>query len=326
MRNLACFALTIGGTAAWLAGCSGSQPPIGTLGTMPQTTASAVHVERDGSWMLPQATSKDLLYVTNYSTALVFTYPEGSLVGTLKGFRSAVGACVDSKGDVYIVNFNPLVVYEYAHGSTKRIATYVDKKAGSVGCAINPVNGDLAVTGVSSFVDMFKAGSQKPTSIKDKQMWYGSFDTYDNEGNLYFLGLRNAKGLPRLSELPSGSVKFVTLEPDAPVYDEGGIQWDDGYLTAASWIPFKGDRRKVAIYQFQITGRTAHKVSDIPLNKPAYIVLQYFIDGNILVVPNLEAKGSNVLLYRYPVGGQPTSTLTKHITDARGVVVSRATR
>ncbi|MGA9275093.1 MAG: hypothetical protein WBV67_16560, partial [Candidatus Cybelea sp.] len=70
---------------------------------------------RTTSWMLPEAVSEDLLYVTNYSTVMVFTYPAGKHVGTLKGFYSNVGECVDANGDVFVTNFKPVAVYEYAH-------------------------------------------------------------------------------------------------------------------------------------------------------------------------------------------------------------------
>ncbi|HEY2476798.1 MAG TPA: hypothetical protein VGI19_18600 [Candidatus Cybelea sp.] len=269
--------------------------------------------------MMPEATNEDLLYVSNYDVVLVFSYPQGKLVGTLKGFYSAVGECVDKQGDVFVVNFKPLAVYEYSHGGTKRIATYLDKKAGSNGCAINPLNGDLAVSGVSSYVDVFKSPNQRPTSYKDKNMFYGAFITYDDKGNLFFQGLMNPSGATRLSELASGSSTFVGISLDAPTYSEGGLLWNDGYLTAGS-----NDHKTVSIYQFQVTGTVAHKVSATPLGKAAHIVLQYFIDGQTLIVPNLYGSGSNVLLYDYPAGGTPTSIITKRITAARGLVVSRA--
>jgi hypothetical protein len=37
--------------AALLAGCGGSQPPIGAPGAMPQTSALTMHAERGKSWM-----------------------------------------------------------------------------------------------------------------------------------------------------------------------------------------------------------------------------------------------------------------------------------
>jgi hypothetical protein len=305
--------------AAVLAGCGGSQPPIGASGAIPQTSASTVHVERDGSWMLPQAKSDDLLYVTNYSSVSVFTYPQGKLVGTLKSFFDSVGGCVDAEGNVFVTNDKPQGVYEYAHGGTKRIAFYRTTVAGAVGCAISPTNGDLAISGFSSYVEIYKGAQGKPVTLHDSHMFSNQFDTYDDNGDLFVLGLRNPKGHQQLSELPSGSTHFESIKADANIYDEGGIQWSDGYLTAVS------NTRKTGMYQFQVTGTKAHEVSATTLGPPAYIVLQYFIDGSTVIVPNLERSGkSNVLYYNYPSGGQPTLTLTQGIGAARGVVVSHA--
>jgi hypothetical protein len=44
------IALCNGVAVALLAGCGGSQPPIGVPGAMPQTSASARHAERGMSW------------------------------------------------------------------------------------------------------------------------------------------------------------------------------------------------------------------------------------------------------------------------------------
>jgi hypothetical protein len=93
--------LTLCAALAVFAACGGSQPPVGAPGAMPETSAIAAHVERDGSWMLPEAKSEDLLYVSEYSDVLIFTYPGGKQVGDLKGFTSAAGECVDSKGNVF---------------------------------------------------------------------------------------------------------------------------------------------------------------------------------------------------------------------------------
>jgi hypothetical protein len=56
-------ALSISATAV-LAACGGSRPPIGAPGAMPQTPASVAQADRGRSWMLPEASSKDLLYVS----------------------------------------------------------------------------------------------------------------------------------------------------------------------------------------------------------------------------------------------------------------------
>ena len=61
------YALTSCVAAAMLTGCGGSQPPIGAPGAMPQTSAIATHADRGKSWMLPEAKSQDLLYVSRNS-------------------------------------------------------------------------------------------------------------------------------------------------------------------------------------------------------------------------------------------------------------------
>src|SRR5580698_1788877 len=240
-RERSRFALTVCVASAFLADCGGSQPPIGAPGAMPQTSAIATHAERGKSWMLPGTKSEDLLYVTNYSEVLVFRYPQGKLVGTLKGFVSAVGECVDSKGNVFITNYNPVTVYEYAHGGSKPIAQFPTKKAGTQGCAINPVNGDLAITGQTSYVELYKGAdpNSKPAVVQDKGMFYGQYCTYDDKGNLFFDGI-NPKEKQRLSELPAGATKFTEIKVKAHFDEEASIQWDGKYVTALSYVPWKG--------------------------------------------------------------------------------------
>jgi len=50
-----------------LAACGGSQTPIGAPGAMPQSRAIATHAQHGGSWMLPEAKGRDLLYVRGKS-------------------------------------------------------------------------------------------------------------------------------------------------------------------------------------------------------------------------------------------------------------------
>jgi len=61
---------------------------------MPQIAAlqsqSALR-DRSGSWMLPEAKSEDLLYISDVTGVHVFSYPKGTLVGDLTGFASPQG-------------------------------------------------------------------------------------------------------------------------------------------------------------------------------------------------------------------------------------------
>lgn len=274
-----------------------------------------------GSWMLPEATSESLLYVTNYSNVLVYSYPQGKLVGELKHFYSAAGECVDANGDVFVTNFKPVTVYEYAHGGTKPIAKFPTKKAGTLGCAINPVNGDLAISGLTSYVEIFKGAKGKPMILRDSGMQFGEFCTYDTSGDLFFDGLATGDKKQRLSELVSGSRSFTSLKLNVHIDPEASIQWANGYLAALSYVPFHGG--KPEIFQFTIAGSQANRAGETPLGMPANEIVQYFINGTTVIVPNQLGTGkSDVLLYTYPAGGDPFLALTKRVTIARGAVVS----
>jgi hypothetical protein len=43
-----------------------------------------------------------------------YSYPQGKLEGTLRNFYLANGMCVDSKGDVFVVDTGYGKVFEYA--------------------------------------------------------------------------------------------------------------------------------------------------------------------------------------------------------------------
>jgi hypothetical protein len=313
--------ISIGAAAAFV-GCGGSQAPIGAPGAMPQSPAIASRAERRGSWMLPEALSEALLYVTNYSTVLVYSYPTGKLVGELKGFVSASGACVDSKGNVFITNFKPVTVYEYPHGGTKRIASFPTKKAGTFGCAINPINEDLAISGQTSYLEIYRGAKGTPVVLRDKNMFFGEFCTYDNAGNLFFSGTRREPFEHlQLSELRAGTKTFINIKPNVRYEPDTAILWNGKYLTALTFVPWTR-HGTATIVQYSTSGSRATKVGSTPLNAPERAIVQYFIKGSAVVVPNDATR--QVLFYDYPGGGDPYRTLTKKVTTPRGVVISIA--
>jgi hypothetical protein len=114
---------------ALLAGCGGSQPPIGAPGTMPQSHAIATHADRGTSWMLPEAKSDDLLYVAQAGDregVWVFSFPQGKLLGKLIGISDAFGLCSDGSGNVFVTEADAGEgeVLEYAHGGTSPLIPY----------------------------------------------------------------------------------------------------------------------------------------------------------------------------------------------------------
>src|SRR5580700_6686174 len=136
---------------AAFAGCGEPQTPIATASQ--QNAPIARESAHGRSWMLPEAKSEDLLYVSNVYTITVYSYPKGKLVGTLNNFEKPYGECVDAKGNVWITDSSFGKIYEYAHGGTKPIHTVKDPEYVPYGCAVDPTTGDLAVANYSDASD-----------------------------------------------------------------------------------------------------------------------------------------------------------------------------
>jgi hypothetical protein len=121
--------------AATLCACgqgAGSQvPPI-------SGSSQAFRQQGGHSWMA-SGKHRTLIYISDDGTNDVYAYtPKGKLVGTLTGFNSPAGECVDTAGDVFIVNSNTSQILEYAHGGTTPIATLSDPGYYPNGCAYDP--------------------------------------------------------------------------------------------------------------------------------------------------------------------------------------------
>jgi hypothetical protein len=73
--------------AALLAGCGGSQPPVGASGAISQNRVVATYGDSSGSWMLPDARSGQpiyaatgpLIYITNIIEDTVTVYRAGEV-------------------------------------------------------------------------------------------------------------------------------------------------------------------------------------------------------------------------------------------------------
>jgi hypothetical protein len=123
MRTYARYALSIGAAAVLLAGCGGSQPPLGAPGAMPQGSAIVAHADRGA---VPS-----YLYVADASTqqpAIIAFDTAGNKVAE-KRFKSGgpVDVVTDSRGHVYAIVFNKSYdssVFEYTHNLDRQLAEY----------------------------------------------------------------------------------------------------------------------------------------------------------------------------------------------------------
>jgi hypothetical protein len=293
MRSLSlCLRIS---AAALLAGCGGSQPPIGASGAMPQTSAIETHAERGESWMMPEARQDTLLYISTETAGVyVFDYPSRRVVGILTDASSPEGLCSDAAGNVFVTDSYGRQLLEYAHGGSSPIRT-LKGAASPIDCAVDRKTGNLAVASETSAVYMFPKGRRWPkyrVNDPSANFW---FCTYDLQGNLFASDDSVQYDESFISELPQGSSTFTNFELNEPIENLGGIQSHDGYLTV-------GDGGDNNIYQVRISHSIAKIVRTTPLVGAADTA-QFTFYGDKLISPDPASDFAGV--WNYPAGGKP---------------------
>lgn len=317
------YASSIVAAVASLAACGGL-PPIGAPGAMPQSRAIATLAERGGSWMLPEAKSDDLLYVSasgSSSQVLVLSFPKGNLVGSLAGFTVPMGECVDHSGDVFVTDAGSDTVTEYAHGGQSPIATLSDPDE-PYGCSVDATTGNLAVTNLRN-VAIYPDAQGSPTSYSDPNIGEYEFCAYDKNGNLYVDGTTTD-----VAVLPKGGDSFTDISFNGAIAGPGSMQWVNGGLVivdaGAPWrTPTPVDRVTVSGSKGVVVGTTYLKSRYGAV--AAYV--QYWIQGRNIVGPERAPGDEHRFLgfWPYPLGKMPSQTL-RHLNsgDLWGTVVSVA--
>jgi hypothetical protein len=321
--------------AALLAGCGGSQPPIGAPGAMPQTSALATHAAHGTSWMLPEANQGDLLYVSDAGTnaVYIFSYPGGRYVGMLDGLAGEPhGVCSDQAGNVFVteLNFGNNHVQEYTHGGTTPIAT-LDAPGEPEECSVDRTTGNLAVaiytygsgpTGVAVYV-----GAQgNPTTYTDPSFIEMTACSYDQHGNL-FVGGANQRGFA-LAELPAGGSTFTDIALKSKINGKflEPMQWHGRHLAIGSTDEFT---QQYVIYRVAVSGARARVVGSTKLLlKHGYFTgdTAFFIIGRrIVLTEDFNFSESRAGLWKYPDGGTKVNETRKFGSQySDGVTVSLA--
>jgi hypothetical protein len=320
------IALSVG-TAALLAGCAGSAVSSGA-----PATVSAAAKRGGASWMAPNASSQDLLYVTGACGGIcVFSYPGNALVGELADSNTPFGECVDKAGDVFVVNFGgeggSAGIVEYAHGGTSPLATLSDPGYNPQSCSVDPTTGNLAVTnesgenGTTGGVAIYANAQGEPTDYVDPKIFYMSFCAYDDKGNLFVDGQYDHKGTFQFDELPKGSSNFKTIKLDQSPSFPLNLQWAGKYIALAD--------SQTVIYHVAVSGSKGSVVGSTVLNGPVSIIeVQFWIQGGTIVAPYGKGDSPHRIGYwQYPTGGR----VRKHIggpqfddSELFGTVVSLA--
>ena len=341
-------ALTSCVAAAMLAGCGGSQPPIGAPGAMPQPSALATHADRGKSWMKGASSSQDLLYVSSTNgNVYVYTYPQGKLTGTLTGLLGPIGECVDSAGDVFIVaaanaSYETSTIYEYAHGGTTPIATLSDQGAG-FGCAVDAGTGNLAVANISDqenpnnpgYGDVaVYAGAQGSATMYYSSAYssFGDFPGYDNKSNFYVVAESPQNHDQELVRLSNGSGSFEAIRLKEKVSSGyrfwPTVQWDGKHTTVSSDSAQGRQRSDVSVYRLSISRRHATAIGTTKLDSPRNLHgSQSWIQSNTIVGTYYYKGYANVASWQYPNGGEPRSTIKKITTASLlGLAISSAAK
>lgn len=276
--------------------------------------------------MAPGAAAQDLLYVSDAGTndVYVYSWPQTQLVGTLAGFSSPQGECVDTKGDIWIVNFGKSQMIEYAHGRTKPIATLNYVAYSINGCSVDPTTGNLAVTNMKKndfssgnsggYVVIYKKARGIGKIYSDGAPNYPFFCDYDNRGNLYVDGAGDINPWDEFefAKLRTGSNTFTKITVNENFNYSGGVRWHGRYVVV-------GDTRGNVMYKVAVRGVYGYENGATPLDD-ASSVLQFWIQGHRVIGAN--SGSSNVMVWKYPSGGTPIKTLSG-FADPIGVVVSR---
>jgi hypothetical protein len=315
-RSMSC-ALGAWAALAMLAGCGGSTtqfaPP-----QSPAANAAAARANR-GSWMDPRAGSSALLYVADSgkNAVYVYSFPGGTLMGTLTGFDVPQGECVDGTGNVWIADQSAREIREYAHGGTTPIATLKDPEEYPDSCAVDPKTGDLAVTnGFSSSgggsVGIYVGAKGSPVKRIDSSMREYSFVTYADNGDLFVDGV-DSQGRFALAKLPKGASKFINITLRR-VRRPGALAWDTTELAIGDADPFREAFRIYHLTDGKPAGHT--QLTD---GCGALGDFALYGDSVVALDPSCQTAG----VFNYPGGGSPTKEIKLASKGAAvGVVVS----
>jgi hypothetical protein len=322
-RSVAAFAVATGlGALSLVAACSNGASPQGS-----SVLPSAGISQPQRSWMAADVTTQDLFYISDRGSNKVYaySYPHGVLEGTLSGFHSPAGLCVDKAGDVWVSEQGSAKIKEYAHGGTTPIAVLDDSGEVPVSCAIDPTTGNLAVANYykrkhpnQGSIAIFAHAKGRPTFYMGSLGLYGYFCGYDDKGNLFVDGTSHESGGFLFEELAKGSARLrnITLT-GGTIYFPGQVQWDGKYVAVGDQTY---ERRLGASAIFRTTGAGGKIVGVTTLTGYGDVV-EFWIERNTLIAPNYSARVA--LLYKYPAGGFPKRTITG-LRQPFGAVVSLA--
>jgi hypothetical protein len=275
--------------AAFVAGCTTSP------------NASVLSPSQSNVLAAARTGGTPLLYIANLTNSDVFLFGKGQFRGELVGqldLSKPHGECVKRSSELIATQSNGKVsIFAY---DTTEIREILRDPGQPMGCAVNPVNGDLAVSNYAhASVAIYRTQGddyqKTPRIFAGAALRHFDFCGYDPSGNLYVDGI-DRNGRVAFAKLTSTN-RWETVALNRTIVEPCGVQWDGHYMA----IGDAGVAPSV-ILQFSIAGHTGTKMGATVLNR-SISVKQFFIDRNEVIGP--DEKGSAVGLWAYPQGGPP---------------------
>lgn len=298
-RVLSRYALSNCVAAAMLAGCGGSSQ---SIATNPQGSSLKRETAEHG-----KSAKGDLIYGAADGSTYVLSYPQGKVVGAIN--EGGADVCSDSSGNVYLTVDSR--VDEFSHGATAPSASFNLPNI-TVGCAVDPVTGNLAVT---YFGDSRGNVAIFPSGSSNAMYFRTSVDAascgYDNVGNLFVEGFGQG-GIPGLTELQKNTQAFETLTITPRIQGSfERVQWDGSYIALQSHIQMRKLPQTVTLNRLSASGSTATVVSSTSINGIKKSVFLSWIKNNQVIIPyGMDGRATpNIDYWKYPAGGAPRRTL-----------------
>lgn len=256
-----------------------------------------------------------LLYIAyGGGGAVMYDYRSWKPRGSLHGFKSANGLCVDKAQNVYVTDYTSEKVFEYAHGAESPEKSFDDSGGSGVACAVDPTTGRLAIanemgsTQLCGNVEVYRRGST-PTIYTAGAICLPFDAAYDDEGDLFVSGLNGNPGYYAIAELPFHKSSFVNVLVNRTLDYPGGLQWDGKFLDAGNTT---GGSTSI-IYRFAIRGRRAHLAGTVTLqetNGQVGLYLPAFGTPARRIVVCGQGGYATAEEYRFPAGGAPLRSLS----------------
>ena len=355
----ASYAIGVAAAVALLAGCSGGgggsqYSPVSPVGggtgmtgmghtahvlnrhnTLTAIKAVAVRSDHHKSWVSPDAArAPRLLFASDSGTnnVYMFTMPGMALKGTLTGWNEPQGECSDKNGNVWVTNTNANQIVLLSRSGLV-IGSVSDPDGYPVGCAVNPTNGDLAVTDIFDFSEaggvlIYHNGSGSPTRISNPAQYEYFFDGYDSNGNLFVDGFSYPSFTFTISEIPAGSssMNTVTISGNEPVFP-GMVQWyrsgdflavgdqecNGNPTSCIDWYSISGSTASY-LGQTQIASYTSGAVTDLVQGVIAANNQKYLAGG--------DAGGATENRWVWPNAFKPTNYNNSTVVEPIGAAVS----